>query len=629
LGVNGHRPAGLFINSRWFALADLGLVALCGAIWYLRPEAGWLPVFIAFIPWLIRSIAGASPFVPTRFDIPILLFLGTAFVGTWAAYEPVAAWNKFWLIVGAVLIFYAVAGQPQENLWLLAGSAGFVGVAVAAYFLLTHDWEVNPAKVDFLNRLGLRWMAIRPGLDTHQLHANVAGGMMAMFAPFLVGFGLFNWKNRRFPMVIAVVLGGLLLLVGFLLATSRGAWLALAAALGFWFLWSVTAYLAPAVRQRREYLFGGILLVLSLVGMLYILSYPGGPISLANRLPGPANAGSRVEIFTNTVDLIGDYLITGAGLDAFRGLYSQYLLILPSFVLPHSHNLTLDILLEQGLFGLLAFGLIIAGAFWYLSRSSEKRAKGRRRYSSLLRWSVATSLLVVLIHGLIDDALYGSGGALFLFFLPGLAVAIFHSNQATTSKIVGEGERQPFFNRRLLTGMGVAAVVIVLLLVGFQRSLLAAWYADLGAIEMAKSELVDWPTDQWDDGSRVSALASSESLFNQALENNPRNQTAHYRLGLIAMLQRDYEAAVAHLEAAYLIDPDHRGIRKSLGYSYLWGGNLEAAQEILKSIAEAPQEMGNYGWWWATQQRPDLAERATLMGERLLATQSQGKNQNE
>ena len=39
------------------------------------------------------------------------------------------------------------------------------------------------------------------------------------------------------------------------------------------------------------------------------------------------------------------------------------------------------------------------------------------------------------------------------------------------------------------------------------------------------------------------------------------------RLGLIAMLKRDYPSAVAHLEVAYNRAPDHPGLVKSLAYA--------------------------------------------------------------
>jgi hypothetical protein len=67
------------------------------------------------------------------------------------------------------------------------------------------------------------------------------------------------------------------------------------------------------------------------------------------------------------------------------------------------------------------------------------------------------------------------------------------------------------------------------------------------------------------------------------------------------------------LEKAFNIDPDHRGIRKSLGYAYVWDSNLENAELMLEGIDEAEIEMEIYSQWWSENNRPDLATRAREM----------------
>ena len=63
--------------------------------------------------------------------------------------------------------------------------------------------------------------------------------------------------------------------------------------------------------------------------------------------------------------------------------------------------------------------------------------------------------------------------------------------------------------------------------------------------------------------------------------------------------------------------PNHRGIIKSLGYSYLWSGDFQNAQVLLTQIPEAEQELDVYTWWWDTQGRNDLSENASLALEKL------------
>jgi hypothetical protein len=46
-------------------------------------------------------------------------------------------------------------------------------------------------------------------------------------------------------------------------------------------------------------------------------------------------------------------------------------------------------------------------------------------------------------------------------------------------------------------------------------------------------------------------------------------------------------------------------------------GDRDKAQVFLSKIPEANDELGVYTWWWGTQGRGDLSEKATLMISRL------------
>jgi O-antigen ligase len=245
-------------------------------------------------------------------------------------------------------------------------------VAVAAYFLLTHDWALQPAKFAVLNRIGLAIMAARPQLDSHILHPNVAGGLMAMTAPFLWASGWRALGKRDWPAVLLVLAGMALVGVALLLTTSRGAWLALLAGGGLWLLRGVAAAGGPRLGLSSRTLFAGLIVAAVGVLIFFFLTFPGGPISLLNRLPGPANVGSRADLARETLDLAADYPFTGGGLASFPGLFAQYVRLTPFFVIVHSHNFLLDVLLEQGLFALLAVTAIYGGSFWLLARPATR-----------------------------------------------------------------------------------------------------------------------------------------------------------------------------------------------------------------------------------------------------------------
>jgi O-antigen ligase len=546
----------------------------------------------------------------------------TAALAAWAGYDRPASLAKLWLLVGAVALFYALVRQPPANFWLVTAFLSGAGAAVAIYFLLAHNWRLRPADLGFINSLGLVWMALRPSLDLQPPQPNIAGGLLALFAPFNLALLAQARKIRnRTLSAYALVAGGLVAL-GLLMASSRAAWLALGLGLGVWLLWQLSGRLSkkstvPLASQPVIFAAGLLLTGLLLTGLVLFTAMatarlfltPGGLEDWLNRLPGPDSAPSRLDIYAGTLRLVRDFPYTGGGLHAFSGLYSHYILGIPFFMFNYAHTMVLDLAVEQGLPGLLAFLCILSGGIWLLLIYGTP---------SELGWATFTSTLVLLLHGLVDDPLYASRGTPFLFFLPALSVAI--SSRPEVSR-----GRSPERSRPIKTMAAIALIVVVLAASTASiasmasttslnsRRPLASWYANIGAVHMAQVELADFPSGRWQDGSQVPALADAEALLERAFEIDPENLTASYRLGLIAMLRRDYATAQIHLKRAYIIDPKHPGVRKSLGYSYAWMGDFVWAKELLAGIPGIRAELEAYVWWWRDLGRPDLAERAKGM----------------
>jgi tetratricopeptide (TPR) repeat protein len=309
---------------------------------------------------------------------------------------------------------------------------------------------------------------------------------------------------------------------------------------------------------------------------------------------------------------VKDYPFTGAGLAAFAGQYSRYILDTPFFFFNTSHNIFLDIVLEQGPVGLLGWLAVLGGSFWLLLTSRRKSPHW---------WAVWISLIVVTIQGLADDPLYGGSGTALLFIIPGLAVAL--SNPDEEKRAIDQLEVRITPKKLLwISTSGIFALAILVAV--FWPNIKSWWVANLGAIDMASVELVGFPTGKWDTGQNIPALVDAENLFHQSLSIDEGNFTAHYRLGLIDMLAKDFEAAQPHLERALTLQPGHRGVRKELGHSYIWTGDYEQALPLLSDLSETLGELDAYIWWWRTQGREDLAVRAEIMSLKLKRLSSSG-----
>ncbi len=129
---------------------------------------------------------------------------------------------------------------------------------------------------------------------------------------------------------------------------------------------AVSKSLAKFLKARRGLVFALLMFIGLLTIMVFAISYPLSANSIDSLLPGPASAGSRLDVAQAGIKLIQDYPFTGMGLDSFAGHYSQYILVIPYFIYDNGHNLLIDVAVDQGLLGLVAFAVIFFGSAVYL-----------------------------------------------------------------------------------------------------------------------------------------------------------------------------------------------------------------------------------------------------------------------
>ncbi len=615
-------------NDRWFPVVNLALAMGAASLWYLTSGRIGLPLLVVIlVPWILRIAAGKRPFRRSRFDGWLLIFGVTAVVGAFTAYSDEAAAGKFWVLVGAIAVYFAIVSVSRRDVWLLAGAAGPLGAVLAIYFVLSNNWRQWPADISLLNRIGTFWMSLRPSFPLPVLHPNTLGGMMALMLPFTLAFGIYAWRRRRIRWVQLAIVSGGITAGGLLFTSAIGAWLALAVGLGFWIVWEGSGRLHKKVPFSREAIFL-VTVVLLLMVELLMLSF------VLRSGFGQESSATRLGLAQQTLFLIEDFALTGSGLATFPALYAQYIRVTPVFFAAYS-NFYLDIWLELGIFALVAILALLGSSFWLLfkqaaAKDSEpapaddssgkgeivqmprKRRKRKRKKllpqeMVLFQWATFVSLVVMVLHGLVDDALYGAQASPLLFFAPAMVILVTRRRESATAA------QLTVRRRRWAMGLGATAVLLVGLFFGFRQRVQSQWYANLGALSLAQVELAGWPTNQWDTGENLERFEAASRLFERALQVNGQNRTANHRLGMIAMVKRDYETAVSYLEQAATVSTPHRGVAKTLGYSYVWRGQFEDAVETLTNISEARSEMTVYTNWWERQNRLDLAAKAGEM----------------
>jgi O-antigen ligase len=508
------------------------------------------------------------------FDWQIWLLLIAAILSAALAYNTRLAMVQLGLIVLGVIVYLVMAnladpfqrGQATPRS-ILAGSLAVLPVVIAAYFFLTNDWSRWIGKLSVFDPV-LRVLAAWP-LSSIGLSANpnVIGGVIAALLPLQV----YALRHARRG-IAALLIGASGLALVF--SETRGAWLALALVTAMWLLWRFLAVRQAQVRRAR-WIWLAVVVGASAVSIVILAATP-----LGERLLGLG--GDRAQIWRNSLDLVGDYPLTGFGLGDFEMTYSTYVLLIHVGHTMHAHNLWLDVWLNLGLLGLLALAGLVVNAVW------------PRPSPSPWRMAALMALGIILLHNLGDDPIFSSAAIPIIFIPLGLLA---RSSLVTTGEVLHPG-------RRLQPTIGVWSVALLMLASGLLTAQgRAILEANVGALLQTKAELLvyHWPeiplqdvlrrTDQID-------LTSAIQHFQIAMALDPANVTAQRRLGQIDLAREQYESACQHFEVAAATNPFQRATQQLLGECDALRGESSQASALWRGIDLGQSQLDLRVWWY-------------------------------
>lgn len=375
----------------------------------------WAAVAALFLFWPLRLIATRRLSVVSPVNWCVAALLLWMPVAIWAAPAAPRAWEVagyilFGIALGAGLVNAPpVQRRPQVIAWALiaAGAA----LALLGPLVMT---TVTPAD----SWLWAVQSAARPlaGAMGETINPNIlAGGLLVTF-PFAAALALEGGWMRARPRREGWARAGLALLAAALaavvwLAGSRGTLLALAA---------IVALLIVLRRPRLTW----ALPVLAL-GAALLLAARWDAVTAALGASGVEGAGSAIgfaerrEIWARALRLLYDFPLTGAGLGAFAQvipLLYPYFLIPATVDVPDAHQLLLQVGVDLGLPGLVAYVALLLCLFIMLAGVLRRRAG--------LSHALAAACLGVLAGTLVAGFFGAVNWGVKLSVLPWMVVAL-------------------------------------------------------------------------------------------------------------------------------------------------------------------------------------------------------------
>lgn len=392
---------------RFIAAHEFWLLWLYGAPLLLSSSLP-LPVFLlTLLPiplfWLARRMARGAFSVATPLDLPLAILLGMGLVGLLVS----ANWNKslraYGELVGGIALLYGVVNGLQyehRTRAALAWLALAFGMAVVGLGGLNDATKFLPA---------FAW------LNPQGFNPNVVAGAIAPTIPLAWSLGLFGklqWRWRVLVLGMSPVM-----LVVILFTQSRGAWMGLAIALGVLLFW----------RLPRRFWIVSIITALVVLGAATWLR-PSPDVWLEWLLTSDTVGGTavRLELWSRALYILQDFPFTGIGIGTFdqvtRVLYPLFLTS-PETSLPHAHNLYLQMGMDYGIPGLVAFigvvTIVVCAALDTVGRT-------RNTPDGALAIGLFAGYVVYLIHGLTDAVTFSTKSAVVVWMLTGFLISDFN-----------------------------------------------------------------------------------------------------------------------------------------------------------------------------------------------------------
>jgi tetratricopeptide (TPR) repeat protein len=308
-------------------------------------------------------------------------------------------------------------------------------------------------------------------------------------------------------------------------------------------------------------------------------------------------AVGRAALWRDGLALVADYPFTGSGLGSTMMALSSYVLLLHVGFISHMHNLFLQIAIEQGIVGLIAWAALLSVAAWRLLRS-------RGRAPSVWLAASLASLTALIVYGMVDVGPYASRLAPVMFLPIGCALAAARTDPPHPAL--------PETNARsagAAPAAGLALALIAVLALGLLPGTRAAFQANLGALAQTRAELAvyHWPDTPLQDALRRPVAFSTVSdidlgraieRYRAALALNPANAAANRRLGQIELSRGQYAEAQTHLAAANAAAPAQRATRQLLAEAYAIGGEIERAVPLLRTVDLSQGQISLRTWWY-------------------------------
>lgn len=352
--------------------------------------------------WILRWLASGQVSIRTTADGAILLLICMLPITLLVTNMPEVTTPQVYRVISGIALFYAIVNwtTSRERLQVLISGILLLGVLLAGAAIVTVEWST--AKRGMIPR---SFYSHIPLLVSDPINPNVMAGLLLLLLPFPLGLLLFAWQTTRWPTYLLAAFSLISAAGVFFLAQSRGGMIAL------------VIMLAAMVFLRWRYGWVGLLGLLLIATFVVQTNWESKAIQhYTHNGQLIRSTNERFELWSRAWELIQLHPITGVGM----GTYEQVVADTHPFDLvyvglefqqtgrgAHAHNLFLQIAVDLGIPGLLAWLTIITmvlRAAWRVYRTGKQE---QQSWIQGIGAGLICSQVALLAHGLLDAVAWG------------------------------------------------------------------------------------------------------------------------------------------------------------------------------------------------------------------------------